>query len=94
MVVSRVKESVEVVELYIFRGTALMLAGDKVTLGATPKAPLKVTVAMVVPVALPQLVPVITVMVPALSLPTMDTVGVVQAAVPAAIVGVVPPVMM
>ena len=87
-----VNKAVEVVELYIFRGTAFVLADDNVTLGTAPKAPLKVTVAMV-PVAL-QPVPVVTVIVPALSLPTMDTVGVVQAAEPAAMVGVVPPVMM
>lgn len=90
--VSTVNEVVKVVELYIFRGTALVLADDNVIFGATPNPPLNVIVAMV-PVAL-QPVPVVTVIVPELSLPAMDTVGVVQAAVPAAMVGAVPPVMM
>jgi hypothetical protein len=64
------------------------LSGLSVTCGAAPNAAAKVIMANVPPVARP--VPVVTVIVPAVSSPpVIPTVGAVQAAVPAAIVGVV-----
>jgi len=62
-----------------------------VTLGAAPNAVAKVIVASLPPEAHP--VPVVTVMRPDVSVPETDTVGLVHAAVPAEIPGVVPPLM-
>ena len=76
--------------LYIFNPAAFAFVGVKIICGAVPNDTLKVMVDNI-PIAA-QLVPVNIVTVPTLSLPTTDTVGVVQAAAPAAIVGLTPPV--
>ena len=88
--VSRSKAVVEIVPLstYARKLVPLELAGVRVTCGAAPKAALNVIAANLPPV--PQLVPVVTVMVPLVSFPAILTVGLVQAAAPAAIVGVEP----
>lgn len=66
-------------------------AGVSVTRGAEPNAPEKVIVASL-PLD-PQPVPVVTVILPDVSVPDTDTDGVVHAAVPAAILGVEPPLI-
>ena len=68
------------------------MAGVRLTCGADAKAVAKVTVPSIPLEAQPD--PVVTVMTPEVSFPLMLTVGVVQAAEPAAIPGVEPPVTM
>ena len=73
---------------YVARLAAVDVAAVSAIRGAAANALLNVTVASLPPVAQP--VPVVTVIVPAVSVPATLTVGVVHAAVPAAIVGTVP----
>ena len=77
--------------MYAPNERALAAPGVIRTWGAAPKALLKVSVARVPLAAQP--VPVVTVIVPLVSVPLTPTVGVVQAALPALMAGVLPPVM-
>src|SRR5664279_6197675 len=89
---SIVKVEVVAAPLYTLLSVAAALRGVNITRGAVPNGTLNVTVASK-PVNV-QPVPVVTVTVPDVSLPTMLTVGVVQAPTSATTVGVVPPVTM
>ena len=77
--------------IYVCNALATALAGETTTRGAAPNAVANVRVARLPVAAHP--VPVVTVISPAVSVPATLTVGVVQAAAPAAMVGTVPVVM-
>ena len=89
--VSIVKLAVAFVPLKYCKIAPLAFLGVKLTLGATPKALAKVIVAKVPVAAQPE--PVVMLIVPLVSLPVTATVGVVQAAAPAVMVGLEPAVI-